>query len=194
MDVSQAPNSPMIGVKLDKSKAFDRVIPNVVGALLLAFGAPKHFVNFFLKIYQGLHRHLAYRGWIKSVATTAANGVAQGCSLSLLAANSYNKVWFHLLEHLPEIAARAFVDDSYLWCQLIHVSLLEKQSRSQNYGISWLARSLILPNLRCGPLISLAAKTCAVFSLNFLLSLKLKSLVPKCTQVNVRVLVLILAS
>ena len=46
MDVSQAPNSPMIGVKLDKSKAFDRVIPNVVGALLLAFGAPKHFVNF----------------------------------------------------------------------------------------------------------------------------------------------------
>ena len=129
IDVAQVSSEPIIGVKLDKSKAFDRIVPAFVAILLLAFGAPKHFVNFFLKIYQGLHRHLTYRGWARPTATTASNGVAQGCSLSLLAMNMYNKVWYHLLEHLPSLSARAFVDDSYIWCKLINLSALDEALR-----------------------------------------------------------------
>ena len=128
-DILCALSDPIIGVKLDKSKAFDRIVPAFVAILLLTFGAPKHFVNFFLKIYQGLHRHLTYRGWARPIPTTAPNGVAQGCSLSLLAMNMYNKVWYHLLEHLPSICARAFVDDSYLWCKLINISALDEALR-----------------------------------------------------------------
>ena len=46
--------------------------------------------------------------------------------MSLLAINAYNKVWCHLLDHLPEIYARAYVDDSYLWCRIQQAALLSK--------------------------------------------------------------------
>ena len=125
LDVAQCESSPVVGVKLDKSKAFDRIVPVYAAMLMLAFGLPRTLVNFFLKLYRGLHRHLAYRNWMRPIATTAANGVAQGCSLSLLAMNMYNKVWYHPLEHLPAVSARAFVDDSYLWCKLINIHQLD---------------------------------------------------------------------
>ena len=76
-------------------------------------------------MYDGLHRHLSYRNWISHQAT-AANGVCQGCSMSLLAINVYNKVWCHLLDHLPEILVRAYVDDLYLWCKLQNAATLQK--------------------------------------------------------------------
>ena len=118
IDDAKAQGHSLIGLKLDKAKAFDRVIPSYVAALFLAFGVPSGISNFFVKIYDGLHRHLSYRNWCSPEATTAPNGVCQGCSLSLLAINVYNKVWCHLLDHLPDIYARAYIDDSYLWCKL----------------------------------------------------------------------------
>ena len=121
LDLAQGDSSPVVGVKLDKSKALDRIVPAYAAVLMLAFGLPKQLVNVFVKLYRSLHCHMAYRNWVRPIATTAANGVAQGCSLSLLAMNMYNKVWYHLLEHLPGISARAFVDDSYLWCKLNHI-------------------------------------------------------------------------
>ena len=117
---------PLVGIKLDKAKAFDRIIPTFAGVLFLAFGIPQGIVSVFLKMYQGLHRHLSYRKWVCPLATHPANGVAQGCSLSLLAMNAYNKVWCHLLEHIPEIFVRAFIDDAYLWARLEHSHLLQK--------------------------------------------------------------------
>ena len=126
IDCAKLDNQPLVGVKLDKAKAFDRIVPTFAGVLFLAFGLPMGFVNVFLKIYQGLHRHLSYRRWIAPIATRPANGVAQGCSLSLLAMNACNKVWCHLLEHIPEVFARAFIDDAYLWARLEHSHLLHR--------------------------------------------------------------------
>ena len=126
IDCAKLDATPLIGLKLDKAKAFDRIIPSYAAALFLAFGIPKTVVNVFLKIYQNLHRHLAYRNWCSPISTTPANGVAQGCSFSLLAMNAYNKVWFHLLEHIPQISARAFIDDAYMWCHLHHSAMLQK--------------------------------------------------------------------
>ena len=126
IDAANIEGDTLIGIKLDKAKAFDRVVPNFVAALFLAFGIPQRVVSYFVKIYDGLHRHLSYRNWISNQATTAANGVCQGCSMSLLAINVYNKVWCHLIEHLPEIFARAYIDDSYLWCRLQHAATLSK--------------------------------------------------------------------
>ena len=133
LDLAHGDSSPVIGVKLDKSKAFDRIVPAYAAVLMLAFGLPKLLVNVFLKLYQSLHRHMAYRSWVRPLATTAANGVAQGCSLSLLAMNMYNKVWYHLLSHLPSISARAFVDDSYLWCKLNKIHDLQIAIRITEY-------------------------------------------------------------
>ena len=126
VDESTLDNAPLVGIKLDKAKAFDRVLPNFAAALFLAFGVPQGIVNFFVKIYAGLRRHLSYRNWMSPEATTACNGVCQGCSFSLLAMNVYTKVWCHLLEHLPEVSIRAYIDDSYLWRKLQKAADLQK--------------------------------------------------------------------
>ena len=93
--------------------------------LMLTYGVPRGIVAFFTKIYDGLHRHLSYKSWIAPVATTPANGVAQGCSLSLIAINVYMKTWCHLLEFLPEVTTKAFIDDSYLWARLSNAHVLQ---------------------------------------------------------------------
>lgn len=126
LDCANQEDQTIVGVKLDKSKAFDRIIPQFAACLFISFGLPQAVVKVFLKIYQGLHKHMAYRNWTSPVATTHANGVAQGCSFSILAMNAYNKVWYHLLEHFPQLCARAYIDDSYLWCHLANVSMLQQ--------------------------------------------------------------------
>ena len=144
----------LVGIKLDKAKCFDRLIPAFTAALFLAFGLPAFIVSVFHRMYTGLKTHIAYKGWVSPVPTTAANGVVQGCSLSLIAINVHTKVWVHTLELLPEISMRAFVDDAYLWCrvqnlatlsQAIHVTRLWDElngqqlndSKSSVWGTSW---------------------------------------------------------
>ena len=126
LDEARALQHDLVGVKLDKAKCFDRIIPSVTCALFLAFGLPKNFVNLFAKIYRGLHRHMCYKGWVNPQATTAANGVAQGCSLSLVAVNLHTKVWVLLIQHLPGIVIRAYIDDAYLWCKIQHLADLQQ--------------------------------------------------------------------
>lgn len=64
LDVAKHESEVLVGLKLDKSKCFDRLIPAMAGALMLAFGLPRGVVHFFLQIYANLRRHLALRGWI----------------------------------------------------------------------------------------------------------------------------------
>ena len=125
LDEAKTQNSDMIGLKLDKAKCFDRIVPSLTAALFLAFGIPQKITNVFIKIYNSLKRHLAYKNWISPDPTTACNGVAQGCSFSLLAINVHMKVWVSLLSHLPHITIKAFIDDAYLWAHVQHVQELE---------------------------------------------------------------------
>lgn len=125
IDEAQASNNPLVGIKLDQSKCFDRIVPDFAAALFLALGLPKGLVNAFVKMYASLKRHLSYRGWISSTATTAANGVAQGCSLSLIAINVHMAVWARFMALIPHVSARVFIDDAYLWVRLAHVQQLE---------------------------------------------------------------------
>ena len=124
LDVANMENDSIVGVKLDKSKAFDRIIPQFAACLFVAFGIPHNVVKIFLKVYQSLRKHMAYRNWTSPVSTTHANGVAQGCSFSSLAMNAYKKVWYHPFEHLPGIIVQAYIDDSYLWCRLANIQHL----------------------------------------------------------------------
>ena len=115
----------LVGLKLDKAKCFDRIIPSTTAALFLAFGIPAHVVRIFLKLYSSLRRFLSYKGWCSPIHTTAANGVAQGCSFSLIAINIHMKVWILLLKYIPEISAHAFIDDAYLWAKLSNAASLQ---------------------------------------------------------------------
>ena len=124
IDHSASQNDSIVGVKLDKSKCFDRINPEYAATLFLAFGISKNIVAIFLKLYKGLKRHMFYKGWTTPNFTTAANGVAQGCSFSLLAVNVYSKVWSCMLQKLPEISHAAFIDDSYIWTRIAHVHTL----------------------------------------------------------------------
>lgn len=78
----------------------------------------------FLKLYQGLKKHLSFRGWTSSQPTTAANGIAQGCSFSLLAINVYIAVWSKFMSLIPGILAKAFIDDAYFWAKLSNLAHL----------------------------------------------------------------------
>ena len=83
IDLAKVDGQHLIGIKLDQSKCFDRIIPPITAALMLALGLPRGLVNMFTMMYQGLKKHLSYRNWIAHIPVTNANGVAQGCSLSL---------------------------------------------------------------------------------------------------------------
>ena len=125
IDKAELDGTALIGIKLDKSKCFDRIVPTQIAAMFLSFGMDKKLVNFFLKIYKGLHRHLFYKGWACDRSTTTANGVAQGCSLSLVAINLLSNIWVRMIQCLPEITARAFVDDAYLWTHIANAHILQ---------------------------------------------------------------------
>ena len=118
LDIAKRDSIPLVGLKLDKSKCFDRLIPAMAGVLMLAFGLPRGIVHFFIQMYANLRRHLALRGWISPTATTASNGVAQGCSLSLIAVNLFMSVWSIFINLIPQVTAKAFIDDAYLWTKL----------------------------------------------------------------------------
>ena len=124
IDSAKAEHDDLIGIKIDKSKCFDRLIPQQVAILFLAFGLPQTLVNGFLKIYKQLRRHLCFKEWCSPIPTSASNGVAQGCSLSLLAINTVTMVWTRLIARLPNICAKAFIDDAYLWARISHLQSL----------------------------------------------------------------------
>ena len=124
IDVAKEDNHPVVGIKLDKSKCFDRIVPSIAATLLLGFGCPKGVVSVFLGIYSTLTRFLRYKQWCSDRPTTCANGVVQGCSFSLLAINAYMSAWALLLKRIPDIQFAAFVDDCYIWSRLCHCSNL----------------------------------------------------------------------
>ena len=124
IDIAHAQGYDLIGLKLDKAKCFDRIIPSFASCLMLAFGIDRRIVSIFSKLYDGLHRHLSFKSWCSPVATHAANGIAQGDSFSLVAINVYSKVWVVFMNLLPEVVAMAYIDDAYLWARLEHAHVL----------------------------------------------------------------------
>ena len=125
IDDGQHHSQALVGIKLDKAKCFDRLLPSLVIGLCLAFKLPATLANFIARMYEGLKRYLSYKGWFSKTPTTAANGMAQGCSLSLIAINLYMRVWLCFVERLPQVSAHAFVDDSYIWARLSNICDLQ---------------------------------------------------------------------
>lgn len=108
----------LIGAKLDKSKCFDRLLPDVSTAILIALGVPQTALRVFASLYGNLRRFLSYQSWTSHVPTTCANGVIQGCSFSLLAVNAHMTIWSLYLAALPGIHAASYIDDCYIWARI----------------------------------------------------------------------------
>ena len=125
LDEAEMQGDTVAGLKLDKSKCFDRIVPAFVAIILLAIGCPQHVVSIFVRQYAGLRKHLSYRGWTASTPTTSPNGVAQGCSFSLIAINAYMFSWVAFLKDIPHLSCRIYIDDIYLWAKIQHVANLQ---------------------------------------------------------------------
>ena len=141
LDTAKSHGNTLVGLKLDKSKCFDRIIPSIAGALMMAFGAPRGVVHFFIQMYTNLKRHLALRGWISPLATTASNGVAQGCSFSLIAVNLIMAVWAIFMNLIPQVTAKAFIDDAYLWASICNLDNLLQAYTATNFWDSMVGQT-----------------------------------------------------
>lgn len=128
IDNAKTVQNPIMGLKLDKAKCFDRLLPSITAALFLAFGLPQGLTTFFLQIYVGLKRYMTYKQWTSKVLSTCSNGLAQGCSLSLIAINLHMAVWTLMIQHLP-VSSSIFIDDSYLWTKVENKRWLEEAMR-----------------------------------------------------------------
>ena len=126
IDNAKSSGQHLIGVKLDKAKCFDRIVPTIASALMIAFGVPSPVVMMFSQIYVNLRRLLSYKGWISTSPTTCANSVIQGCSMSLVAINVHMALWIKLIDKLPNMFAAVYVDDSYLWTHLDNCRILRE--------------------------------------------------------------------
>ena len=124
IDQSFVDDSGLIGLKLDKSKCFDRLVPSITAALFVGFGLPVSLTMFFTKFYNSQKRFLAYKEWTSEKPTTACNGLIQGCSLSLLAINLHMTIWVAFMKCISNLHMYAFIDDSYLWVRYHHADAL----------------------------------------------------------------------
>ena len=142
VDIARQSNIPIVGLKLDKAKCFDRLIPSVTSALFAALGIPSSVINFFIQLYHNLKRFMTYKTWIAEKFTTSANGLVQGCSFSLLAVNAHMCLWAIFMSRLPCLQSKVFIDDSYLWAPLAKIQWLVEAVRVTDYWDTLVGQSL----------------------------------------------------
>lgn len=123
LDAARCDNQPIIGAKLDKSKAFDRLVPSISAMLMLTRGVPTTVVTFFLSMHQSMTRCTSFQQWTGMTPCTTANGVVQGCSMSLVAMNCHMAFWCVMMSAL-HINASSFIDGSYRWTTHNNIQLL----------------------------------------------------------------------
>ena len=114
----------VIGIKIDRSKCFDRIDVPIIASLAARLGMPKQFLNVWTQMYQGFRRFLCFSGFIDTTELASNNGVAQGDAASVIAVNVLMSVWIMLLRNFPHIESFAFIDDGYIMCDREHVNEL----------------------------------------------------------------------
>ena len=111
-------------LKLDKAQCFDRLMPKLCAAIMLALGLPQGFVCGFLALCARMTRFLSFKQWTRAQAISTPNGVAQGCSLSLLCINVHMAIWVWIISNIDGIDFRAIIDDTYIWSRLPSITNL----------------------------------------------------------------------
>ena len=166
IDAAHSFQGSFAGLKLDKSKCFDRLIPKLCAALMLARGLPRGLVCGFMALYTRMTRYLSFKQWTRSQPISTANGVVQGCSLSLLCINLHMAVWAWLTANIDGVEFRAFIDDTYLWTRLPSIDKLVAAVRATE-----------LWDLLCGQFLN--AGKCEIFATTGTLRQMLKPAFPQ---------------
>lgn len=119
-----ATKKDIIGIKIDRSKCFDRIDVPIVATLAARLGMPQKFLNVWTQMYCGFRRFLCYAGFIDSCELGSNNGVAQGDAASVIAINILMSVWVMVLRSFPHIESFAFIDDGYIMCEREYIDEL----------------------------------------------------------------------
>ena len=94
-------NAPVVGVKIDRSKCFDRIAINIVVCIARKLGLPERYFNVWTQLYQNFRRFLTLGQYIDDTSLASSNGVAQGDSASVLAVNLLMFAWTAVLKFFP---------------------------------------------------------------------------------------------
>lgn len=106
----------LMGVKLDRAKCFDRILPQTIAALGRSLGLPEQYLRVWLAVYADFKRYLTIGQVLSSVPMKQTNGVSQGDSASVLSVNLLMCGWCELLSSIPEIEYFGYIDDCYIMC------------------------------------------------------------------------------
>ena len=115
---------PLVGIKLDRSKCFDKIFVPIIVALGEKLGLDPRFLRTWAKLYIGFERYICWHSFISDSPIVGSNGIAQGDTSSVLAINILMSAWAMVVQSFSCIRAAVFVDDAYLYTEAQHVETL----------------------------------------------------------------------
>ena len=103
-----------IGIKLDRSKCFDRIIPDLIRQIGERLGLDKGFLRAWTSVYSDFKRYITYGSFISPNSLHSNNGIAQGDCASVLAINILMCAWTKLMACFTKVRSYIFIDDAYV--------------------------------------------------------------------------------
>ena len=123
-EVSLVNKEPLVGIKLDRSKCFDRIVVPIIVALGERLGLDAKYLKTWAKLYNGFERYICWHSFITDQPISGYNGIAQGDTSSVLAVNILMSAWAFVMESFSSIRSAVFVDDAYLYTEACNVETL----------------------------------------------------------------------
>ena len=121
-----AGRDPLVGIKLDGSKCFDRIVPHVVEAFAMKLGCDQRVFVVWRQLYQSFERYLCLGNLVHPSPLENLNGVAQGDCFSVLAINIIMCAWHVVASQITSVTPSCFIDDAYLTSSLNNISMLQR--------------------------------------------------------------------
>ena len=113
--VKENNDAQVYGASIDTMKYFDHLIVEDAALALANLGLPADVVQTWYSWSSGHLRLYSYAGLIEVEPSMTARGIAQGCPLSMTAANAVMSAWIAWMAP-SDILLRTYVDDRILLC------------------------------------------------------------------------------
>ena len=117
---SKVNNTHLAGISLDRKKFIDLLPHEIVFPLLDALGAPVYIINAVRDFYGSLQSVFKINGCFSTKLSKRSNGMLQGSSWSLQAAQALLSIWTRALEDISigetKIQTGGFLDDNNFRC------------------------------------------------------------------------------
>lgn len=132
----------VVGIKLDLSKCFDRVMCRQADALLRRMGMPASVENVLANIAEYGERWVEKSGHVVPSAIKGAGGLPQGCPLSPLRLCGLMAAWaVGMRKAVPGVGLSAYVDDRVIWQKLEEGENYDDLRRAMEYNKEFEQRS-----------------------------------------------------